>query len=67
MIALATRSALPMSRLQIEPDSPYGVSLASRIASASSLKGMIATTGPKISSRTMRMSVRAPSKMVGIR
>ena len=43
------------------------MSFASRIASASSLNGMIATTGPKISSRTMRMSVRAPSKMVGIR
>ena len=53
---LATRSARPMSRLQIEPDSPYGVSLASLIASASSSNGMIVTTGPKISSRTMRMS-----------
>jgi hypothetical protein len=37
-----------MSRLQIEPDRPYGVSLARLIASASSLNGMMATTGPKI-------------------
>ena len=45
-----------MSRLQIEPDSPYGVALARRTASSSVSNGMTETTGPKISSRAMRMS-----------
>ena len=54
----AVRSALPMSRLQTEPDRPYGVALASRIASASVSNGMIETTGPKISSFAIRMSLR---------
>ena len=49
--AFAARSALPMSRLQIEPDRPYGVALARRSASSSVSNGMIDTTGPKISSR----------------
>ncbi len=35
----------------MEPDSPYSVSLALATASASSSKGMTATTGPKTSSR----------------
>ena len=65
--AFAARSALPMSRLQIEPDSPYGVALASRSASSSVSKAMIDTTGPKISSRAMRMSFETPSKTVGMR
>ena len=38
--ALAARSALPMSRLQIEPDRPYGVALARRSASSSVSNGM---------------------------
>jgi hypothetical protein len=63
----AVRSALPMSRLQTEPDSPYGVAFASRIASASVSKGMIETTGPKISSFAIRMSFVTPSKTVGMR
>ena len=45
-----------MSRLQIEPDRPYGVAFARRSASSSVSNGMIETTGPKISSRAMRMS-----------
>src|SRR3954470_21446546 len=49
--ARATRKARPRFSVQMEPDSPYSVSLASRIASASSSNGTTATTGPKISSR----------------
>src|SRR5215813_5647343 len=48
--ARATRIARPTWPVQIEPDSPYGVSLASLIASASSSNGVTVTTGPKISS-----------------
>ena len=42
----ATRSARAPSRVQIEPESPYGVSFARRIASASSSNGMSTATGP---------------------
>src|SRR5262249_18031559 len=49
--ARATRIARAPSRVQIEPDRPYGVSLAIRIASASSSNGISAATGPKTSSR----------------
>ena len=62
---LATRSARPMSRDQTDPDSPYGESLARRTASASSSNGMTATTGPKISSRAMRIPGVQPSKTAG--
>src|SRR5580692_7406662 len=48
--ARATRIARPASRVQIEPDSPYGESLASSIALASSANGVTVTTGPKTSS-----------------
>ena len=48
-------------------DSPYGVALARRSASSSVSNGMIDTTGPKISSRAMRMSFDTPSKTVGRR
>ncbi len=48
--ARATRKARPRLLVQIEPDSPKTVSLAMRIASASSRKGTTASTGPKISS-----------------
>ena len=37
LIAFATRIARPRSRVQIDPESPYGESLAMRTASASSL------------------------------
>src|SRR3954470_8124258 len=49
--ARATRKARPRFSVQMEPDSPYSVSLASRIASSSSSNGTTATTGRKISSR----------------
>src|ERR1019366_7345636 len=52
--AFAMRRARLESRVQIEPDSPYGVSLARATAWASSSKGVTATTGPKISSRQTR-------------
>ncbi len=54
-----------MSRVQIEPERPYGVSFASRIASSSVSNGMTTTTGPKISSWAMRISERTLSKTVG--
>ena len=54
--ARATRSARAPSRVQIEPESPYGVSFAIRIASASSSNGITAATGPKTSSRATRSS-----------
>src|SRR5215475_8459309 len=44
--ARATLIARPMFCVQIDPDSPYGVSLAISIASASSSKGVTVTTGP---------------------
>src|SRR3954471_14790531 len=53
-IARLTRIARPTSRVQIEPDRPKSLSLAIRIASASSSNGTTATTGPKISSRSVR-------------
>src|SRR5687767_1756024 len=62
----ATRIARPTSRVQIEPDSPYSVSLASRIASSSVSNGSTDTTGPKISSRQCASSpVRASSTVGG--
>jgi len=61
----ATRSARPTSRVQIDPDRPYSVSLAIRIASASSSKGITATTGPKTSSRHTGSRVSGDSTTVG--
>src|SRR6476619_1399549 len=61
----ATRSARPTSRVQIDPDRPYSVSLASLIASASSSKGSTATTGPNTSSRQIRSSGPRGSTTVG--
>ena len=46
----ATRSARPMFPVQMDPDSPYGVSFATAMASASSSTGTTATTGPNTSS-----------------
>ena len=60
-----TRSARPTSRVQSEPDSPYSVSLASRIASSSSRNGNTLTTGPKISSRQCRSAFERASNTVG--
>ena len=63
--ARATRSARAPSRVQIEPESPYGVSFASRIASASSANGITAATGPKTSSRAIRSSFVASTSVHG--
>ena len=63
--ALATRSARAPLVVQIEPDSPYGVSFAMRIASASSSNGISAATGPKTSSRAMRSSFVASTSVHG--
>src|SRR6185437_14334756 len=62
---LATRIARPTSRVQIEPESPYGVSLAISIASASSSNGVTVTTGPKISSVYARASSAIGASTVG--
>src|SRR5579875_3523764 len=66
--ARATRMARPVSRVQIDPDSPYGVALASRIASSSSSNGTTQATGPNTSSRQAGSSVTAagsPASTVG--
>ena len=61
----ATRSARPTSLVQIDPDRPYSVSLASLIASASSSNGSTATTGPKTSSRQIRSAGERGRTTVG--
>ena len=60
----ATRSARPMSRVQMDPERPYAVSLAFRTASSSSSNGITATTGPKISSCHTASSVPRGSTTV---
>jgi predicted nuclease of predicted toxin-antitoxin system len=42
---------LDLSRVKTAAESPYSLSLARRMASASSFARMMATTGPKLSSR----------------
>ena len=64
-VARATRSARAPSRVQIEPERPYGVSFEIRIAWASSSNGMTAATGPNTSSRTMRSSFEALTSVHG--
>src|SRR5438445_306617 len=61
----ATRSARPTSLVQIEPDSPYSVSLAIAMASASSSNGCTVTIGPKISSVTTRCPAGTGANTVG--
>src|SRR5919108_4833637 len=63
--ARATRIARPTSRVQIDPERPYGVSLATDTASASSSKGVTVTTGPNTSSRYARSSGRTGASTVG--
>src|SRR5689334_21149616 len=63
--ARATRSARPAFSVQIDPDSPNSVSLASRTASASSSKASTETTGPKISSRQEGSRPVSASSTVG--
>src|SRR3954471_19030122 len=64
-IARLTRIARPTSRVQIEPDRPKSLSLAIRIASASSSNGTTATTGPKISSRSTLSCGSVGARTVG--
>src|SRR5688572_19150915 len=61
----ATRIARPRSRVQMEPDRPYSVSLARRTASSSSSNARTDTTGPKISSRQCRSAPVRDSSTVG--
>src|SRR6267142_761155 len=63
--ARATRIARPAFEVQIDPDRPYTVSLAIRIASASSANGITAATGPKISSRAARSFGETGDRTVG--
>ena len=63
--ARATRSALAPSRVHTDPDSPYIVSLARRIASASSSNGITTAIGPKISSRAARARGSTGASTVG--
>jgi hypothetical protein len=63
--ARATRMARPTSLVQIEPDSPYGVSLAISTASASSENGVTVTTGPNTSSVYARSSGPTGASTVG--
>ena len=46
--------------VQMPAAKPYSVSFATRTASSSSSNGITQVTGPKISSRAMRMSLRTP-------
>jgi hypothetical protein len=55
----------PSSRPQTYAASPYGVSLAMRTASSSESYGSRHSTGPKISSRAMVMSLRTLENTVG--
>src|SRR6266567_3828475 len=64
-IARAMRSARAESRVHTDPDRPYGVSLASRTASASSANGMTAATGPNTSSRATRSLFFASTSVGG--
>ena len=66
-MAFDTRMARPKSLVQIDPDSPYCVSLAIRIASSSVSNGIAHTTGPKISSWATRMSLRTSASTAGRR
>src|SRR5882757_10210703 len=63
--ARATRSARPMFSVQIDPDSPYGVSFATAMASASSSTGTTATTGPNTSSVNAGSSAATGARTVG--
>src|SRR5690242_7769062 len=60
-----TRIARPRSRVQIEPERPNSLSLAIRIASASSSNLTTDTTGPKISSCSVRSRGSFGARTVG--
>ena len=61
----AIRSPFSRSSVQTEAERPKFESFASWIASSSDATGTIGTTGPKISSRMMRMSCLTPVSTVG--
>src|SRR5919107_290244 len=63
----ATRCARATSRVQIAGPSANVESLASRIASSSSSKGITTTTGPKISWRAISMSLLTSASTVASR
>src|SRR2546430_2464986 len=63
--ARATRSARAPFSVQIEPESPYGVSLAMRTASSSSANGITAATGPNTSSLATRSLFDASTSVHG--
>src|SRR5215831_11889094 len=65
LMALVIRSARLMSLVQTVAARPYWVSLAIRTASSSSLNGITDSTGPKISSRAMLMSLVTSVNSVG--
>ena len=69
MVPASSRAAIRCARdrfeVQTPAASPYSVSLASRTTSSSLSNGMIAATGPKISSRTTRMSLSTSTRTVG--
>ena len=62
----AIRSALALLFEKTPPASPYIESFAISIASSSESKRSTQTTGPKISSCAIRMSLRTFAKMVGV-
>ena len=65
LIRRAIRSPLRRSRVQTEAPSPNSESLASLTASSSSATTTIGRTGPKISSRMIRISWVTPVSTVG--
>src|SRR6266404_277960 len=65
LMALVIRSARRTSSVHTVAARPYSVSLASLMASASSSKGITDSTGPKISSRAMLMSLDTSANSVG--
>ena len=63
--ALVIRSARLMSEVQTVAARPYSVAFAIAMASSSSVNGMTDSTGPKISSRAMVMSLCTSVNRVG--
>jgi hypothetical protein len=63
-IPFETRIARPRSRVHTEPERPYSISFANRIASASVSNGIMHTTGPKISSCDTRHALSTSASTV---
>ena len=64
-ISPASRSALPSWRVQSDAPRPYGESLPSAMASASSRARITAATGPKVSSSNAGIPRRTATSTVG--